>query len=175
MKKTIYYLALISILLLSTASSCTDDEPTEIPTGDHTFSCYIDGELFVPYQEIDWNPGGGDSDGLSIYIYDNFFAAYARYFETTTVYLNIGAEWGVGTFNLADSNGWITEDSHEINHAIVINNGIKYLSKEGSGSITVTESYYPESGGVKGTFEFTLYNENDDTDTIHVTNGKFDD
>ena len=32
-----------------------------------------------------------------------------------------------------------------------------------------------EDDNTKGTFEFTLYNENDDSDVIHVTGGYFDD
>ena len=172
--KTLKHLVLYSvILLIFTNNSC---KKPETPTGNNTFSCYIDGELFVPEGGSSIYTPGPISDGLSLYAYDEHFTAYARNSESIIVYFNIGADWGVGTFYLVNSNGLFRpSDPYDINHAIVEKNGIKYLSKEGSGNITIIESSYPESGGIKGTFEFTLYNENDDTDVIHVTNGKFDD
>ena len=59
-----------------------------------------------------------------------------------------------------------------MNHAIIKINNKTYLSKDNSGSVTFTKV---SDTNVEGTFEFTLYNENDDSDTIRVTNGKFND
>ena len=76
----------------------------------------------------------------------------------------------LNVINLNESDGSFY--NYDINHAIIRKNGVLYLSKENSGTITFTES---SSDNVKGTFEFTLYNENDESDTIHVTDGHFDD
>ncbi|MBG6063613.1 hypothetical protein IWX83_003424 [Flavobacterium sp. CG_9.1] len=81
--------------------------------------------------------------------------------------------WKVGTFSLTDSDGvFHPGDMGEINHAIVLKNGVKYLSKQGSGSVIFTVGIDTDS---KGTFEFDVYNENNSNDIIHITNGQFDD
>ena len=63
-------------------------------------------------------------------------------------------------------------DRGEINHAIVLKNGVKYLSKQGSGSVIFTVVTDTDS---KGTFEFDVYNENNSNDNLHITNDQFDD
>ena len=167
--KILKHLVVYSLtLLLFTNNSC---KKPEVPTGDNTFSCYIDGELFVPKTTNDGITGS--DDGLSLYQYENRFTAFATDKDIYTVYFNI-ANWGVGTFPLTDSNGLIRPyDPYDINHAIIKKNGILYLSKVSSGIVTFIEANHP--GEVNGTFEFTLYNENNESDIIYVTNGKFND
>ena len=155
-------------LILFVNASCTKDE--EIPTGNRTFSCRINGELFIPKSDAPLLTVGPVGDGLSYLNYPLFFSATA-YNPIYTVYFNI-VNWNLNTFNLVNSNGLIApSDSHAINHVVVIKNGKKYLSKEGSGTVTFTEVTTTE---VKGTFAFTLYNENDNSDVIRITEGKFD-
>ncbi len=164
----------ISLFMLCTSVSCNKTDDDVIPTGDHTFSCYINGEFFVPKGNIGSIPY---NDGLSFlrneYFESEYFRIEAR--NTTkniTVYFSI-LDFSIDTFNLTESNGLFDpSDPNDINHAIVRINGIKYLSKENSGTVTftvVTDTH------VKGTFEFTLYNENDESDVIHITHGNFDD
>jgi len=152
--------------MLFTTSSC---EKQNIEEGDHTFSCYIDGQLFVPDGCETCVPY---NDGLHFLIYDNFFSLTTYNKNHDTFYFNI-MNWNLGKNNLSDSNGLISpDDPRNINHALIIKNGIKYLSKQGSGQVTFTVKTDTD---VKGTFEFNLYNENNLNDVIHVTNGKFDD
>jgi len=157
----------ILIILLFNNASC--EKPIiEPPTGDNTFYCYINGELFVPKSCVSCVPF---YQGYSMLEYDNYFTSRAYDQKKYTVYFTI-INWEVGTFNLQDSNGLMApEDHNDINHAIIIKNGIKYLSKQGSGIVNFTVKTETD---IKGTFEFTLYNEDNPNDMIQVTNGHFD-
>lgn len=154
--------------MLCASVSCNKTDDEVVPTGDHTFSCYINGEFFVPKGSITSSPY---HDGLSFLKYDFFNATAKNSVKNAIVYFTI-KDWAEGTFNLTTSNGLFQpSDPNDINHAIVGINGIKYLSKENSGTVTFTTVTETD---VKGNFEFTLYNENDESDIIHITNGKFD-
>ena len=125
--------------------------------------------------------GGGWSslpsgDGLYFNKYNNDLsysvsASNSKY----RVYFGI-YNWKVGTFTLTDSDGvFHPGDTGEINHAIVLKNGVKYLSKQGSGTVIFIE--LSDDGNKRGTFEFTVYNENNNNnnnDVLHITNGQFD-
>jgi len=153
-------------ILLFTSASCNDEQ--ELPTGDHSFYCYIDGELFVPRGNPNITTSPSD-DGLRISITGDFYQIEAKDYSKYTVFLNI-KDIDLETINLEESNGSFYD--FDINHAIIRRNSVKYLSKDNSGTIIFTEN---TDDNVKGTFEFTLYNENDENDTIQVTNGHFDD
>ena len=175
MKKLLNFLILGFVLVLFTNASCTEPDPP-IPTGDHTFSCRINGELFIPKATGDaWStlPTG---DGLEFLKYNNDLSYSVKASNSEyRVYFNI-INWKLGTFILADSNGlfgYSQGDPGEINHAIVIKNGLKYLSKQGSGNITFTEVNDTDKNK-KGTFKFTLYNEQNTNDVLEITNGQFD-
>lgn len=157
-------------ILLFTSASCNNSDEQELPTGDRSFYCYIDGELFVPKgnPNISTTPS---TDGLRISITDEFYQIEAKDYSKYTVFINIkDVDSSVNEIDLADSSGSFYTTN--INHAIVRKNGVKYLSKDNSGTIIFTEN---TEDNVKGTFQFTLYNENDESDTIQVTNGHFDD
>ena len=166
MKKIKQILIYSGLLLLLTGTSCVDT--TEIPTGNRSFSCYINGELFVPKgsTRLSTSP---INDGLSIYSNDNEFYVQARDYEKYTVLFNI-VNPTINTFDLSESSGEFHD--YNINHAILKTNGKTYLSKSNSGSVTFIEV---SDTNVEGTFEFTLYNVNNPNDTIQVTNGKFND
>ena len=172
MKKLLHCLILGLILALLTNASCTEPEPP-IPTGDHTLSCRINGELFLPQGN-----GGGWStlpagDGLNFNKYSNnlSYSVSASNLKKYRVHFGI-YKFKVGTFTLTDSDGlFFPTGTGEINHAIVLKNGIKYLSKQGSGTVTFIES---SDANRRGTFEFTVYNENNSNDVLRITNGQFD-
>jgi len=164
--KTIVFLG--SLLLLLTSSSCDNDD---IETGDHSFSCYINGGLFVPKGSTNIVSTSPNNDGLSIYLYDDFLSLKVNN-SSDFVYFSI-TNYGIGKINLDNSLGFFgPSDFHTINHAVVRINNKTYLSKENSGTVTFTAV---SDTNVAGTFEFTLYNENDETDIIKVTKGKFND
>lgn len=173
MKKLLKFLILGLVLALFTNASCTEPDPP-IPTGDHTFSCRINGKLFLPQAIGGWSTSPSSSDdGLSYYVTPDHFNIQTGNYEYSMFYINI-TNWKLGTFTLIDSNGYVgpqNGDARDINHVIVIKNGVKFLSKLGSGSVTFTLVTATDS---KGTFEFTLYNENNSNDVLHITNGQFD-
>ena len=165
--KTFKKLLIYSIFILFlTSSSCTKP----IPTGDNTFSCYINGDLFLPKGSNSITTPGPIDDGLVLTNQELFFSAIADDSKSIDVVFNV-VNWGVGTFYLTSSDGDFY--NHQITHAFVRINGVKYLSKDNSGKVTFIEADI--DGNTKGTFEFTLYNENDENDIIHVTDGQFDD
>ena len=67
-----------------------------------------------------------------------------------------------------------TTQSGDKNYAYIraLINGTNYISKDNSGTVTFTNI---TDFNVEGKFEFTLYNENDNSDIIQITNGKFND
>ncbi len=164
--KTLKQLLLYSLLLLIfTNGSCVKPE---IPTGDNSFSCYINGELFVPKGSSDIGSTLPiNSDGLIISENESFFQASAGNQEKYLLMFNI-VDWDESTFNLSVSDG--NYYNHNISHAMLNVDGIWYHSKDNSGTVTFIEANI--EGNTTGTFEFTLYNEND---IIHVTDGNFDD
>lgn len=166
MKKTAK-LFLLALLVLLTVTSCETDD---IDTRDTSFSCYINGELFIPKAStsISVFPPGEKL----IFGRDSNFSARATDHRDFKVFFNI-ENFDVGTFNLGISDGNSYE--YQLNHAIIVayaGGDKKYVSKDNSGSITFTDV---SDTNVKGTFEFTLYNEHDASDIIRITNGKFND
>jgi hypothetical protein len=164
--KTIVFLG--SLLLLLTSSSCDNDD---IETGDHSFSCYINGQLFVPKGSTNLISTSPSNDGVFFLVYDDFFNVKS-YNSDIFVYITI-INQNTGKFDLNTSHGvYGLDDPNTINHAIISIGDKTYLSKENSGSITFTEV---SDTNVAGAFEFTLYNENDETDIIKITKGRFND
>ena len=165
MKKTIKrVLFFSSLFLLLTSSSC---ETNDIETGEESFSCYINGQLFTPKSNVNLLDTFPLQEEL-VFNRDTYFFIRAVNKEYG-IFFNI-TNFDLGRFNLNTSNR--NNFNYQLNHVIVSTGDKVYLSKEGSGSVTFTEV---SDTNVEGTFEFTLYNENDDSDTIRVTNGKFND
>ena len=161
--KTIVFLG--SLLLLLTSSSCDNDD---IETGDESFSCYINGQLFVPKAR----PLSFTTSPLSkklIFNRGSYFSVEAKDHEKYSIFIMIRNFKDSGSHSLQQNNfNGIT------NYVWIrtIINGENYTSKENSGTVTFTEV---SDTNVAGTFEFTLYNENDETDIIKITKGKFND
>jgi len=146
------------VLILLTAlffiqASCKKQR--QRPTGNHTLSCYIDGKLFVPRGNPNITTSPSD-DGYTFYKWDSNTTVIAKDYRKYTVFFNT-TNRNIGIVNLSKSSGSFLD--YNRNHAIIRKNGVLYLSKENSGTITFIES---SADNVKGTFEFTLYNENDD-------------
>ena len=154
-----------SFLLLLTSSSC---ETNDIETGDESFSCYINGQLFIPKANVNLLDTFPLQEEL-VFNRDTYFFIRAVNKEYG-IFFNI-TNFDLGRFNLNTSNR--NNFNYQLSHIIIRTREDKtYLSKDNSGSVTFTEV---SDTNVEGTFEFTLYNENDETDIIKVTNGKFND
>ena len=162
--KTIVFLG--SLLLLLTSSSCDNDD---IETGDESFSCYINGQLFVPKARPFSITTFPVRKKLTFSTMNSYFSVKATDFEKYRVVFNI-LDYDIGIFNFSQSDGNVF--NNDLNHVIISIGDKRYLSKENSGTVTFTEV---SDTNVEGTFEFTLYNKNDETDIIKVTKGKFND
>ena len=157
-------------LILFVNASCSKDEA--IPTGNDTFSCRINGKLFLPESSAPLTTIGPTGNGLSFEGFNNqldlSISAYNNPNEIS-IYIKNHA---LGVFNLTKSNGVVGYPaSDQKNQVTILYDGKKYLSKDGSGAVIITELTATE---LKGTFEFILYNESNNNDIIRVTEGKFD-
>jgi hypothetical protein len=165
--KTIVFLG--SLLLLLTSSSCDNDD---IETGDHSFSCYINGQLFVPKGSTNLISTSPSNDGLSFKEFNNDLDLVIEVDNSNNkMVIYIKYYTSKNEFSLQNSNGIINYpfNSPETSVVLMFNNK-KYISKIGSGTIIFTEA---SEVNIEGTFGFVLYNVDDENDRIRVTKGKF--
>ena len=191
--KTIFSLFL-SIFLL--ASSCHEKEepftPTLPPitmTGLNTFGCYIDGQLLTPRDKtgdlfdnsikgLRYLASGQAPDILfnEIHIVDSKSSKHGG----LSFHLHDIHQLGVGAFTIMSSN---FKDGFEANATINAhcgiakegepNNNTKYSSINNSGTLIIKRYNYNQKI-VSGTFSFKAINQDDSTDTIEITQGRFD-
>jgi hypothetical protein len=194
MKKTILILATI---LLITSCSKNDDTPTipldQLPaitiTGANTAGCLIDGKVLIPKngsQAI----GGSPSYGLKLNAGGNFHPPTigGDYFqlEIANKKDNDGAGiilWiknmsnSTGNYIVGQSNGELYSYGPNNNQIIagIRLNGINktYYSGNDAGTITITRFDYA-NGVYSGIFNSTLYNKDEPTEKIQITDGRFD-
>ena len=194
MKTTILILATI---LMLTSCSKNDDTPTipldQLPaittTGANTAGCLIDGKVLIPKngsQAI----GGSPSYGLKLNAGGNFHPPTigGDYFqlEIANKKDTDGAGiilWiknmsnGNGNYIVGQSNGELYNLGPNNNQIIVgiTKNGINktYYSGTNAGTITVTRFDYA-NGVYSGIFSSTLYNKDEATEKIQITDGRFD-
>ena len=164
MKKIILYCTYLCCLLI--ISSCEIQDINS--EGDNTFSCYINGEAFVPKpqttistsplsKKLEFNRG-------------SFFSIKAKDHDKYSIFILIREFEDKDSHPLKFNNPQNGGNSHA--YITVLINGEKYITKDNSGIVTFTNI---TDNNVEGKFEFTLYNENDNSDKIQVTNGKFND
>lgn len=168
---------LISILLLSLASSCNKPQPEpeeQLPTGENTMYYYIDGELYIPKASSN---GGIYSPAIG---YGLCFGD-ANTFDITTKNLHIQFYNGIqqiGKIILKQSNYDSCQvfDNHALFHTKELwSDGIYhttwYYTHDGTGEINITY-LSANKRQFKGTFEMTVYHENTNVEK-HITNGHF--
>lgn len=176
MKTKIY----ISLCLLLSLLSCTKDDNETRRTGDETISCYINGKLWqnsaseitiggINHQSFD--ELGGSSNiyyGVSGKIWEESFL----YLMAVNSRLNDSTEYVLD--NSIGNTSFLLDKKEDNTMTFLSKNNVKYLSKENEGNIRIIVTY---SGNKKvsreGYFEATLYNENDPTDVLHITDGRF--
>ncbi|PZE15684.1 hypothetical protein DNU06_16700 [Putridiphycobacter roseus] len=148
--------------------------PAATQTGANTFGCIVDGEVYIPkgnfsYKAIE-GPSYYQNEGLFIintlnikdfddWIYVCIYIKNAVYY--TGIYSNIG-------YTTSSFDDRVVEVFHEDSNAFVVY------------SVDSTVNHYVEitkldldNKIVSGLFEFTAITE-DKTDTIKITNGRFD-
>jgi len=169
------YFKLSIILLLLAFSSCKKDPnkglTPETQTGANTLSCKINGKLFTPKQSL-FGPvplTGRIEKKISTERRILFIEAIYNDITASRININIDNFYGTGRYNLdyPNINGY-TEYVYEYNQP----NKIIYSSKSTNiGYVNITKA---SDNIVSGTFEFTLSELNNTSNTISVTSGRFD-
>jgi hypothetical protein len=168
MKTTFLKTALL--IFITTMFSCEDNTNTNDSTGNDSFSCYINGKLYIP--SAGTGIGSGDIRPFA-WSYTNLDNPNIPYF------FSIGSS-GEYTISLVKVNPILGEnilnqelvDIIDFSHSgmIVLNSIIDYNTKNNQDNGTIIFTEFSETKAV-GTFECILYNDNGDE--LKVTNGKF--
>ncbi len=196
MKNTI--LALIAILFFASCSKKEDEPQLQTPqdqlpaittSGANTAGCIINGKVIIPKngsQAI----GGPKIYGLNINAGNNFNApiigddywqleiANKKDPNGAGVILYIrNMENGIGDYLINQSNGELYMDGPNNNQIIagIRENGIvkTYWSALNAGNIKITRFDYL-NGIYSGIFSCTLYNKDNATEIVQITDGRFD-
>ncbi len=183
--KTLFFILTVT---LTTLTSCEEQNNGFVPTlppatqtGENTFGCYIDGKLLTPRNGTGTTMGpdpGMSFTGLGDAPYYMYNEINVRDYKSGTggkmdihfVDLHTNGE---GDFTINNSN---CQDGLGANTTINIRcryNGIWYCSIENSGTLTITRYDY-ENKIVSGTFNCTAINRDNPTDSIEITQGRFD-
>ena len=193
MKTTIlFFLTILSLV------GCSKDSPSAKPpetlppattSGANTAGCYINGALLLPKNNnqaiggpliygLWYNLGNSFGDPL----FNDYLAISIRNLKDIDgddIYIHFNQMvQGIGTYTLGQSNGNRFTASPNNNHAIV-KRGVKsgniqtYLSSPTSGSIEITRFDWANNI-ISGTFSFSLYNVDNPSDKIQISQGRFD-
>jgi len=176
----------VVLLFFTIIISCIskDDPKDQLPpitqTGANTFGCVINGKYFVPSDAKTWSPGP-QPKGLNAGFTNNNFKIYAADLKNTNglyIYVYIYNLTQTGVYDIGQSNGetidlFSPSFSHIFCTAIKNSERNVYYSNNNSGTITIT--HYDNINFIySGTFSFTATNKDDATDTIAITDGRFD-
>ena len=188
--KTFLVLLLIAMTSCSKDNNTVDDQlPPITQTGANTAGCIINGKVLIPKngsQAI----GGSPNYGLNInaginfnepIIGDDYWQleiANKRDKNSSGIILYLKDMLaGSSNYEVGQSNGELYMDGPNNNQIIagITENGISktYWSGKSAGKITITRFDY-FSGIRSGTFNVVLYNKDNPTDTIEITEGRFD-
>ena len=193
MKTTIF------ILLVSILASCSKDNQSQIPTeqlppatlvGANTAGCIINGELLLPKngtQAIGGSPAYGLTTGAGINFHPPIIGDDYKFVRIANlrdiggdgIYIHLNdMTLGVGNYIIGQSNNEYYIDGPNNPQIIAhiydgVNLGKTFLSGTDAGTITITHFDYP-NGIYSGTFSATLYNKDNPTEKIQVTDGRFD-
>ncbi len=181
-------------------TSCSKDNTTEIPqdqlppittTGANTAGCIINGKVIIPKNTIN-STSGFPAYGLRIGAGVNFhppiigddymFVDIANLKDggnSYLIYIHINdMTMGAGIYPVGQSNNLYFMDGPNNPEIIVretYNNvsGKTFISGTNSGTINISRFEYA-NGFYAGTFSCTLYNVDNPTEIIQVTDGRFD-
>ena len=179
-----------TLLFLATSCSKNDNEvytPTLPPitqTGENTFGCYVDGKLLVPRDRRVF--GGTTVKGMTMSEYSStpskidFFNlriidGKSDVGDLSFYFYNLD-ELGEGTYNIKEGNIWRTDAEISTTNFWLKSprqNSRSYLSLENGGTLTITKYDYA-NGIISGTFSCKAVNNNNSSDIIEITEGRFD-
>jgi hypothetical protein len=171
--------SLLLIIPILLAFSCKKEEERRL--GDGTISFYMNGELWQN-SEFGKNSGGINSESYSFVINskENRGVSGKVWGESTFYFFLIhGKETGQFVLGKSITANDFWSDKSENNHMNFTTKKGMYLSKNNSGWVKVTkvELYQDDEGEwhlhYEGEFEATLYNKDDPSDIIEITDGRF--
>lgn len=181
---------------LLTLSCCSKDDtipqdklPEATTTGANTAGCYINGELLVP-KNGEQQIGGSPAYGLNYVYGGSFWPNKNDYWQLEIANKKEPNSFGVilwiknmqngnGDYILGQSNGELYSEGPNNNQMIVgiKKNGINktYYSFPNSGIIKITRSDLAYGVSIySGIFSCTMYNKDNISETIQITDGRFD-
>ena len=187
------------LLLFLTLSSCSKDKTEDTPKdqlppittiGANTAGCIINGKVLIPKngtQAIGGSPVYGLTTGAGNDFHPPIIGDDYKYFKIANlkevggdvIYIHINdMTLGIGDYSIGQSNYEYYGDGPNNPQIIVnlydgVNPGKTFLSSANSGIITITRFDYI-NGIYSGIFSCTLYNKDIPSETIQVTNGRFD-
>ena len=179
MKKTVYYLVFVMLMMLTTAVSCTitrgenEPEEQELPTGENTIYYYVDGKLYIPE---DQNIGGILTPAIDFYFCTGGISLQLYTTNMCILFYNGIHETGEITLNQSNYDACQVRDNHGFYvQSELWDDGVFhttwYYTHDGSGTVNIT--YLSEDKRkFKGTFEMTVYHENTN-EPIEITDGHF--
>lgn len=163
------FLKIILILVTTLNSSCEDVNTNE-STGNDTFSCYINGDLYIP--SAGTGIGGGDIRPFN-WSYSNLDNPSNPYFFK----IKGGGKYTLSIVSITPKLGkniltQELDDTVDFSHSgMIVKNEIEFFNtrnNQENGYVNFTELSETKA---KGTFECTLYDENGKE--LKVTQGKF--
>jgi hypothetical protein len=172
---------LLFIVLIINCSSNNDPEeqlPPVTQTGENTFGCLIDGTLLLPRNGTGTIYGADSGVSFIGSSDDSYNGITVKDYKSSDskrldIYLYHLDQNGEGTFTVNESNCLGISYAKPSINVRCRYNGAWYCSTENSGTLTITR-YDSDNGIVSGTFSFTAKNRDDPTDSIQITQGRFD-
>lgn len=179
MKTLTHFITLIFVFFLLTSSSCKKEDDLTKPTqeGKNTFSCKINGQVYIP------NGGGLLSPVKAIsasVVRKNNGTNELSIFTTKSesellekIYINIGDISTTGTYNMGIDNTKYCEYYKRISTSTTLDEKQYSTRNNNNGSVNITR-YDLTNGIVSGTFSFKATNDKNVNDIVTVTDGRFD-
>ncbi|HSJ69035.1 MAG TPA: hypothetical protein VK921_15225 [Anditalea sp.] len=163
---------ILSFLLLGCYSCDKKDDILAPPiTAENTFSCKIDGELFVPKEHSGFIPGKGEPIVVTNSIDNNYKIVLGD--GSKDIYIHLYNLDGIGNYDLSTSNGDNFFVGDEFSSMEFKKNGISYnfVSSEDSGNIEIL-LFEPNKKIIFQFDEIKLFNPGDPNHFIMFTDGK---
>ncbi|MBP7172721.1 MAG: DUF5025 domain-containing protein [Cloacibacterium sp.] len=175
--KTFFLLLLIGFSAISCTDRNTETKTDQLPpitqTGANTAGCLVDGKVLIPKngsQAI----GGPPAYGLVISRLYGSFRLDIKNYKNAFIHLFIKKlEDNKSIYNIEQSDGEFYEphSNNSESQLSISYNYKEYLSSSNSGTINITKNSYPI---ISGTFTATLYNKDNPSEKINITEGRFD-
>lgn len=167
MKVPKVFLILISFFVFA---ACKKDLPKPTQKGANTFGCKIDGLAFTPcnnqYISDPALYGGIDETFDRAFVNANCYSDFPK----KSVYFQISSFHGVGEYVFTDSGN--VGNYVELHPTVPFYKTYTSISTQ-TGKVVITK-YDPYKHILSGTFEFTAANQENPSEIITITEGRFD-